>query len=194
MTKVKMDWSKTIIYKIVCNDLNIKDCYVGSTTSFSKRKCMHKSDCNNPNSNRFNLNVYRHIRCNGGWENWSMIEIERYNAIDNNDAHKKERYWIEHLGATLNKQIPSRTVTEYYSNNKDKISKYKKEYNRQYHQDNSERINKKCTCLCGGKYTNINKTSHYKTTKHTNFEADYEDYILNKNPTLEQLIEFINRQ
>ena len=47
MPKKEIDYSKTIIYKIVCNDLNIKDCYIGSTTSFTKRKNRHKSNCNN---------------------------------------------------------------------------------------------------------------------------------------------------
>ena len=35
------------IYKIVCNDLSITDCYVGHTTDFVKRKCNHKIICNN---------------------------------------------------------------------------------------------------------------------------------------------------
>ena len=31
-----MDYSKTHFYKIVCKDLNIKDCYVGHTIKFQK--------------------------------------------------------------------------------------------------------------------------------------------------------------
>ena len=38
MPKENIDYSKTIIYKIVCKDINIKDCYVGSTTNFTNRK------------------------------------------------------------------------------------------------------------------------------------------------------------
>ena len=51
-----------IIYKIVCNDLNITDCYVGSSINFKRRKGEHKSSCNNPNSKIYNLNVYKFIR------------------------------------------------------------------------------------------------------------------------------------
>ena len=49
MPKKIIDYSKTIIYKIVCNDLNITDLYIGHTTNFIKRKATHKSNCNNIN-------------------------------------------------------------------------------------------------------------------------------------------------
>ena len=35
-----------VMYKIVCNDLNINDCYVGHTTNFNNRKSDHKYNCN----------------------------------------------------------------------------------------------------------------------------------------------------
>ena len=47
MPKTIIDYSKCIMYKIVCNDLEITDIYVGSTTAFTKRKCGHKTSCNN---------------------------------------------------------------------------------------------------------------------------------------------------
>ena len=50
MPKVEIDYSKTIIYKLCCKDINITDIYVGHTTNFIKRKNEHKSDCNNPNN------------------------------------------------------------------------------------------------------------------------------------------------
>ena len=52
MPKTPMDYSKTIIYKIVCNDLSIKECYVGHTTDMTKRKCSHKYSCNNMKSEK----------------------------------------------------------------------------------------------------------------------------------------------
>ena len=42
MPLIPIDYSKTIIYKIVCNDLNICVVYVGSTTDFIRRKNEHK--------------------------------------------------------------------------------------------------------------------------------------------------------
>jgi hypothetical protein len=41
MPKKNINFSKTIIYKIVCNDLTITDVYVGHTTNFIKRKAKH---------------------------------------------------------------------------------------------------------------------------------------------------------
>ena len=38
MPKTPIDYTKTVIYKIVCLDLDIKDSCVGSTTSFIKRE------------------------------------------------------------------------------------------------------------------------------------------------------------
>ena len=35
MPKVPIDYAKTILYKIVCNDLKIIDCYVGTTINLN---------------------------------------------------------------------------------------------------------------------------------------------------------------
>ena len=45
MPKTKINYENAIIYKIVCNDLNIKDLYVGHTTDFIRRKYDHKKRC-----------------------------------------------------------------------------------------------------------------------------------------------------
>ena len=39
------------------------------------------------------------IRENEGWNNWSMIEIEKYPCNDKNEACARERYWYELLNA-----------------------------------------------------------------------------------------------
>ena len=115
-----LDYQNTMIYKICCNDLNIHYVYVGHTTNFIKRKCIHKSNCNNNNSKSYNLKVYQTIRENGGWENWSMIKVEDYSCSDKLEATKRERYWYEFLNADLNVRTP-------YIN-KEEIEEYKKEY------------------------------------------------------------------
>ena len=129
MPRQIIDYLKNVIYKIVCNDLNITECYVGHTTEFIKRKSSHKSTCNNENSIGHKYNVYQFIRENGGWNNWSMIEIEKYPCNDNNEASTRERFWLETLKATLNNNIPSRTVQEYKKEydltNKEKIKEYR---------------------------------------------------------------------
>lgn len=162
MTRIAINYSNTVMYKIVCKDLNITDCYVGHTTMFSKRKYQHKMICNNPNGKFYNFKVYETIRQNGGWDNWEIIEIEKYPCNDNNEARARERYWFETLNSNLNCNNPFITNDEkqhymknymknyreqnkdeliangkeYYKNNKD----YYKEIHKQYYDDNKESL------------------------------------------------------
>jgi len=136
MSRTKLDYSKTTIYKICCKDISIREIYIGHTTNIRKRKNCHKSDCNNVKSLKYYSIKYKYIRENGGWDNFDMIEIEKYNAIDANDAKKRERYWVDELKATLNKYIPTRDMKEWRDNNKEKILKQMKEYN----ENNKEKI------------------------------------------------------
>ena len=92
-----INYNNTIIYKLVCNDVNIKDCYVGHTTDYARRKQIHKSSCNNENGKKYNLNVYSFIRDTGGWNNWDMVIIEKCNCSTSLEAKQKERYFIEQL-------------------------------------------------------------------------------------------------
>jgi len=143
MPRDLMDYSRTIIYKIVCNDLSITECYVGHTTNFIKRKNAHKTNCNNEKGKYYNLNVYQFIRENGNWENWNMVQIEKFSCENRLQACAKERYWIETLKAKLNSNIPNRTKREYniqyYETNKDKLL----EYGIQYRETNKEQINER---------------------------------------------------
>ena len=190
MPKKDINYSKTIIYKIVCNDLNITDVYVGHTTNFTKRKALHKYDCNNINRKNYNLKIYNTIRNNGGFENWSMIEIEKFqDCNDINEASARERYYYELLNAKLNTNHPGRNVKEYHEINKDKIKEYKNEYYeknkdkiqeyyeknkdkiKEYYENNKDKINvMKNTphiCdICNGRYTYANRAIHFKSPKH----------------------------
>jgi hypothetical protein len=130
-----VNYSKGLIYKLCCNENDVKDIYVGSTTNFIRRKCSHKSCCTNPNDKAYNYEVYKFIRDNGGWSNWSMILVREYKTTDKLKLKRKERKYIQKLGATLNCTIPTRTQKEYYEENKSDIRKIQKEYyqeNKQY--------------------------------------------------------------
>ena len=149
MPRLDIDYTKVVIYKIVCNDLNILDCYVGSTTNFTKRKNAHKRTCNNINIKNYTLKVYQFIRANGGWDNWSMLELEKYPCNDNNEATTRERYWFELLSAKLNTLVPSRSNEEYHAlyratnrADADKVA-LEKEYKKQHYLANKEAINAK---------------------------------------------------
>jgi hypothetical protein len=129
MPKTPIDYSKTVVYKIVCNDLNILDSYIGSTTDFTRRKSSHKSSCKNENEKLYGKNLYKVIRENGGWENWSMIEIEKYDCKDGNEKSKKERYWYDELKPTLNLNKPDRARGEWRMDNREHYLNLKKKYN-----------------------------------------------------------------
>jgi hypothetical protein len=70
---------------------------------------------------------------------------------------KRERYWLEERVATLNKQLPSRTIEEYRVNNKEIIYGSQKKYI-----NNSPLI----LCACGGKYKKYGKSQHNNTQMH----------------------------
>jgi len=136
MPKQEINYSNTIFYKIICNDLNITECYVGHTSNFTKRKYGHKRCCNNENSKQYNFYVYDFIRNNGGWDNWTMIMIDEVKCENSLEARKKEREYIEELKASLNCRIPSRTLKENYEDKKD----IRLEYAKVYRENNVEKI------------------------------------------------------
>lgn len=163
MPRKDIDYSKCIIYKIVCNDYNVKDLYVGHTTDLIKRRSFHKIACNNSNNKMHHLKIYKIIRENGGWENWSVVVIENYDTCrDVEDARTRERYWFDELNAQLNSNKPMLTDDEksevskqsakkhyekykesiknrhldYYHKNKDSI----KEYTKKYYEENKDNL------------------------------------------------------
>lgn len=170
MPRKPTNYANTLIYKFVCKDLTITDIYVGHTTSFKDRKREHKSRCNNENDKKYNLKLYKTIRDNVGWENWEMIEIEKFPCNDANEARTRERYWYEELNAKLNARCP----TENIESKKIRIKSYLKVYNKnltKIQKENKLDYNKDWKshiyiCECGASILNACKTKHFKTLKH----------------------------
>jgi len=115
MTQRKQpDYSKVIIYKIVCNDLSINQIYVGSTIDFNARKYRHKHRCKKADNNAFNYKLYKFINEHGGWQNFTMVEIEKFRCNDRREAFARERYWFEKLNIEkLNVLKPLHNNNEY---------------------------------------------------------------------------------
>jgi predicted GIY-YIG superfamily endonuclease len=177
MPRTPIDYTKTIMYKIVSKDLNNNYVYVGSTTDFAKRKSSHKTNCINENNRFYNIKVYKMIRENGGWNEFEMIEIEKYPCNDSNESAARERYWKEHFNANMNSNIPGALNvlgrTEY--NKQPHIIEYQKQ---------------KFNCVCGGKHTYTHKSMHIKSKKHQN----YLDNLLDNNhaENMEQIDIFLD--
>lgn len=145
MPRLAMDYSKTVMYKLVCKDLTVKWTYVGHTTDFTKRKQCHKSSCNKETGKAYNRKVYTTIRTNGGWDNWSMVLIENYPCENKQQAEQRERFWYEELNAQLNMIRPHLTTEEYKNRNKEyRENNLEKELqrHREYKQANKEKLNK----------------------------------------------------
>ena len=136
MTKKIVNYSNTIIYKFVCKNSDVKDVYVGHTTDFRSRKSQHKNNCINTTLQAYNYKIYQLIRENGGWDNWEMVEIEKYPCNDNNEARLRERFWYEELSCSMNSRFPIRNKKEYRKIYKEAH----KEYFSDYYQSNKEQI------------------------------------------------------
>ena len=86
-----------IIYKITSLDPKIDYCYIGSTQNFTKRKIKHKSMCNNASNSITNTKLYNTMRENGGWDNFQMTPIEKYECDTPLQAHMREQIWINNI-------------------------------------------------------------------------------------------------
>jgi hypothetical protein len=106
MPKTEIDYSNTIIYKITCKDVGIKDVYVGHTTNFVQQKHAHKQSCINAKSTNHTCKLYKIIRENGGWKNWTMEIVNFFNCNDHYEARIKEHDHFILLNATLNSIEP----------------------------------------------------------------------------------------
>ena len=192
MPKCLIDYSNTIIYKIFCKDVTVKDIYVGHTTNITKRKYQHKTASKNETND---LKIYKVIRDNGGWDNWNMIEIAKYNCKNATEARIKEQEHYELLNTTLNSVPPYVDTIEKYcfickvqcntpkefekhinSNKHSKISKMQNIENSE-NNDCDMQISKKIyTCKkCGlitYKKTDFNR--HILTSKHNSYETNIE--------------------
>ena len=161
MPKHAIDYSKTIVYQIRCDELEVGNIYIGSTTDFIKRKSNHKSNCNNEKSKSYNYKIYEIIRNNGGWNNWKMIQVEEYPCENNRQAEEREEYWRKKLNADLNMyrsyitedekneyiksyyDLNSVSIKEksktYYNTNRDKVRDRQKEYEKEHAEEIKER-------------------------------------------------------
>lgn len=134
-----------IVYKIVHkDDEEEKAIYVGSTRqSLSDRFCKHKyTSFIKPNIKWF---VYVHE--NGGWNNFSIREIEIMKFDDVADLRKCEQKYIDLLKTEILNSFDAQRSVEtredymklYYNENKKQLCDYKKTW----HSENKEKISNK---------------------------------------------------
>jgi len=112
-----INYNNSCIYKLVCNDQAIKEIYIGSTTNFVNRKYCHKNFYEKKDTK-----VYKFIRENGGWDNWTMVKIKDCNFETKKQLLEEEKLNIEkETNPLLNMLKPIRTSEE--------LKEWKKQHN-----------------------------------------------------------------
>jgi len=136
---------KYTIYQITCINEEVKETYIGSTVNLKNRIRVHKSDCNNPNSVRHNLKVYKFIRNNGGWKNFKFVILETKECKDEYESYVIEQSYITDLKSELNSQSSYTGLTkqEYNKQYRQENQEYFKQYDKQYNILNKEKIKEK---------------------------------------------------
>lgn len=94
------------------------ECYIGSTYTFTDRKRSHKLNCNNPTYRAYTYQLYQFIRDNGGWDEWKMEEIEKFQCsspdplVYRPEKLTREKELTRQYNATLNTISQIRTPEE----------------------------------------------------------------------------------
>lgn len=158
MPKIPRDFSKGLIYSIVCKtDETLL--YVGSTTNFTQRKNRHKTACYCEKNKDHNTPVYVMIRANGGWDNFVMKPVKEFPCENNIQLVIEEERVRKEMKANLNTNKAYRTPEEY--------KEYYKEHHKQYIKDNAERM----------KQYNKDNTEHFAEQKKQYYEKNKEHLL-----------------
>jgi hypothetical protein len=113
-------------YKLACNDQNIKEVFVGYTSLTLKITLnVHKNKYKDIKSTECNRGIYKVVRANGGWSDWSIKILEKCYFHDKVEADIKKREWMKKNPFNVNTKRPIVTAEE----NKEYHDKYNIEYN-----------------------------------------------------------------
>jgi len=151
-----------VMYKIYPKDTNLNYCYIGHTNNFLFRKQQHKLPCINDDHNKVHLKLYQTIRQTGGWDEWEMVELEKFNGKTKLEARMREQELIKQYNANLNtlnayitedeRKATKKAITEKYREEnkellKEQTKKYKQEHAdiiaeqmKKYRTENKEKI------------------------------------------------------
>ncbi len=163
------NYSQSSIYKICCLDTSITEIYIGSTTNFNKRRHTHKSSFNSSIPKYLNSKLYNFIRENGGWENWSMVEIKKFSCNDKRELYTEEMKMMTELKATLNSCQSITTKDERKENMRLQSQKYRDNNPDKIRLQNQKQYEKgkiKISCECGGLFSKNSLSVHRRTQKH----------------------------
>jgi len=170
------------MYKILPKNATLDYCYIGHTNNFAFRKQQHKAPCIDTSHSKAHIKLYETIRNNGGWDEWEMIELEKFNDKTKLEARIREQELIKEHSANLNmlsayitedeRQANKKAITEKFrTENKEYLAeqtkKYKEEHKeviaeqmKKYRAENKEKISQKKK-----EYKENNKEKHQEWQK-----------------------------
>lgn len=161
-----VNYQDSVIYTISVGD----EKYVGSTTSYKRRKYQHKYCIVHPNEKDGNLPIYQAIRNND--EKWTMEIYKIFPCNNKKELEIEEERCRKEINASLNgKKCFGFDAKEWRENNKEK----RKDDAKDYYLNNKERfkatkiknnVTMKITCECGCVVTKGNISTHRKSKKH----------------------------
>jgi hypothetical protein len=157
-----------IMYKIQPKNKDLKFSYIGHTSRFSNRYEAHKKNTTNTKDRKhYHLTVYQTIRDNGGWNEWEMIEIEKYECSSKLEARMREQELMNLHNTNLNTCKAFITEDERKKKKQEITNKYKAEHvelikvqQQQYKQDHKEVIKEQMR-----KYRQEHKAEIYEKKK-----------------------------
>lgn len=140
MPKLPIDYSKCCIYKI--EHLEDENNYILETLLNLKREYIRTNVVVIIHQIRLiNNKLYQMIRENGGWNNFRMIEVEKYPCADKREAEKIECEVMIELKASMNTKISYLTDEDRKKNQKEYTLKHtdeKKERDKKYYEMNKD--------------------------------------------------------
>ena len=169
------DFSNAYIYHIVDSDKVVH--YVGSTSNFNSRKSKHKYCCNTENYRAYNLDIYKYIRDNGGWDAFEMVPISKIENISNktelriaeNDEMKKFTNLKNKIGSFLSHEDHLEKTRIWHINNPQKV----KENKRNWEKNNPQKVKEKDLKYRESHREALNKKAHqYRLRKKQLKEQD----------------------
>ena len=162
------EYSVYSMYKIVPKNNELKYCYVGHSSKFLERQKQHMKNTTNENDKKhYHIYLYQTIRDNGGWDEWDMIEIEKYKCKDKLEVRIREQELIKEHNANLNtlnayiteeeRNNTKKAITaKFREENKEKIREQEKKYKEEHKEIISEQMKK---------YREEHKQQIYEKTK-----------------------------
>ena len=157
-----------IMYKICPKNKELNFCYIGHTTNFAERKRQHmrNTTCES-DKKHYHLKHYETIRNNGGWDEWEMVEIEKFTCKTKLEARIREQELIQEHNANLNtlnafiteeeRKQKKKSITEKFRmENKELIREQEKKYKEEHKEVIAEQMKK---------YRQEHKNEIYEKTK-----------------------------